>query len=270
MIKSLQDARITDALPKVVASRDWVKALSRALGVVHETTLGFADKSQIYTAIDTAPEIVLDALAVNWKIDWYDTSYSLEKKRRIVKTAMDVRRIMGTARATRMQADAIYPGTMLEEWFEYNGEAGYFRLFVDITGSTEKNPVIAYGFEAMQRQLTAAKRWSAHMESLSYMVRRALTVKPSVKAWVARQPLCGAVYCGTRWMPATVGRSERVTICIPAKADGYVYQPDFAGTLPESSTMGFSVCGAVLCGGAAKGFAAESAYSGGAICGTEP
>ena len=77
MIKSLREARIVDGVPRIVAGQEWVQALSEALGVLHEKTLDFADASQIYTALDTAPEDVLDALAVNWKIDWYDTDYTV-------------------------------------------------------------------------------------------------------------------------------------------------------------------------------------------------
>lgn len=270
MIKSLREAQIADGLPRVLREQPWAMALSLAVAELHKKTMDYIDGSQIYTAIDIVAEEVLDALAVNWKIDWYDTEYDIEKKRRIVKTAMDVRRIMGTTRATRMQADAIYPGTMLEEWFEYHGEAGYFRLFVDITGSTEDNPVISSDLKEMERRLTAAKRWSAHIESLSYMVRRALVMRTEVKAWVARQPMCGAVYCGTWWMPATLGRSERVMLHIPAAADGYAYQPELTGTLPEIATEGYSVCGAVRCSGTAEGFTAASAYSGDTRCGTKP
>ena len=308
MIKSLRDARITDALPRVVSTQEWVKALALALSEVHKTTLNFADKSQIYTEIDNASEPVLDALAVNWKIDWYDTTYSLDKKRRIVKTAMDVRRLMGTAQATRTQADAIYPGTMLEEWFEYGGEAGYFRLSIDITGSAEENSVILSDPEEMERQLTAAKRWSTHMESLSYMVKHALVTNPKVEKWIVRLPICGTVYCGTWWIPATLGRSEGVTLKSPGMAEGYVYQPEFAGTLPQVAVLGrseratlrtpggtegyvyqpelvgvettgtlpefaahgYSVCGATRCSGVAEGFAAATEYSGTTHCGVKP
>lgn len=122
MIKSLQDARIVDGVPQVVASQAWAKALSIALGELHRRTLDFADQSQIYTALDDVPEVILDTLAVSWKIDWYDTAaYSTEQKRRIVKSALTVRRLMGTVRAVKLQVEAIYPGTTLQEWFEYGG-----------------------------------------------------------------------------------------------------------------------------------------------------
>ena len=124
--------------------------------------------SQIYTAIDTVAEEVLDALAVNWKIDWYDTGYDIEQKRRIVKTALNIRRTMGTAGAARTQADAIYPGTKLEEWFEYGGTHGKFRLRVNITTVEERQKFAAMTIAEIERRLAAAKRFSAHLEEVEY------------------------------------------------------------------------------------------------------
>ena len=54
MIKDLRDARLVDAVPRVVAGQDWVRALSEAVGVLHERTLRYIDDSQIYTSLDTA------------------------------------------------------------------------------------------------------------------------------------------------------------------------------------------------------------------------
>ena len=121
---------------------------------------------------------VLDALAVNWKIDWYDTGYDIEQKRRIVKTALNIRRTMGTAGAARTQADAIYPGTKLEEWFEYGGTHGKFRLRVNITTVEERQKFAAMTIAEIERRLfcsiwatsvsAAAKRFSAHLEEVEY------------------------------------------------------------------------------------------------------
>lgn len=205
MIKDLRDARLVDAVPRVVAGQDWVRALSEAVGVLHERTLRYIDDSQIYTSLDTATEPVLDALAINWKVDWYDTGYSVEQKRRIIKTALTVRRLMGTVGAVKLQADAIYPGTMLEEWFEYGGQPGTFRLYINVTDTTEEHPAIIYSPAEMERRLITAKRWSAHLESLSYMVRHTLATGCRVDKWAYTVPECGTVYCGVWWMPATLG-----------------------------------------------------------------
>lgn len=262
MIKSLKDARITDGLPRVVAGQDWVIALSEALGVLHEKTLDFTDKSQIYTAIDTAPIEILDALAVNWKIDWYDTEYGEEQKRRIIKTALTVRRLMGTAYATRLQADAIFPGTRLEEWFDYDGTPGTFRLFVDISNSSPEAPAKTYDTAEMERRLVGAKRWSAHLESFSFMIRRALIIKHTVKSYRYNPPECGTIYCGAYWMPSHIGYTERPELVTKPKTEAFGYTADFAGTLPNVATVGYAACGSMRAGARAEAYDIETAAAG--------
>lgn len=168
MIKSLRDAQIADGLPRVLREQPWVMALSLAVAELHKKTMDYIDGSQIYTAIDLVAEEVLDALAVNWKIDWYDTGYDIEQKRRIVKTAMNIRRTMGTVGAAKEQANAIYPGTTLEEWFEYGGTHGNFRLRVNIVTVEEQEKFAMMSHAEIERRLAAAKRFSSHLEEVDY------------------------------------------------------------------------------------------------------
>ena len=167
MIKSLLDAELRDGVPRVLQKQPWVEALSRAVLDLHRQTMGFIDGSQIYTAIDTVSEAVLDALAVSWKIDWYDPEYDLEQKRRIVQTALTIRRTMGTAAAVKAQADAIYPGSTVEEWYEYGGKPGYFRLRVNIMTVEEQEKFAAMSMRAARprggalRPMWAESLWRA-------------------------------------------------------------------------------------------------------------
>lgn len=271
MIKSLREARIVDGVPRIVAGQEWVQALSEALGELHEKTMDFADASQIYTALDTVSETVLDILAVNWKIDWYDTSYSIEQKRRIIKTSLEVRRLMGTVRAVKLQADAVYTGTEVEEWFDYGGDPGYFRLFVNITDTDEDHPMVAMSPEEMERRLATAKRWSAHLESFSYMIRHVLVLGAKIARWAHRPPICGTIYCGTWWEPSTLGYSERDTILTGAGPEAFPVSPEFAGTLPQNAVAAYTVCGGVVSGGAAVAYpVASTPASEAQACGTLP
>ena len=154
MIKGLKDAQITDGLPRVLAENSRGSGRCRmAMLELHRKDDGLHRRqARVYTAIDTVTEEVLDALAVNWKIDWYDTGYDIEQKRRIVKTALNIRRTMGTAGAARTQADAIYPGTKLEEWFEYGGTHGKFRLRVNITTVEERQKFAAMTIAEIERR----------------------------------------------------------------------------------------------------------------------
>ena len=168
MIKSLREAQIADGLPRVLRAQPWTMALSLAVAELHKKTMDYIDGSQIYTAIDLVAEEVLDALAVNWKIDWYDTEYDIEQKRRIVKTALNIRRTMGTVGAVKTQADAIYPGTTLEEWFNYGSTHGKFRLRVNIVRVEEQQKFQMMSLAEIERRLAAAKRFSSHLEEVEY------------------------------------------------------------------------------------------------------
>ena len=160
MIKSLRQARITDGLPRVLARQEWVIALSEALGLALGKTLDYTDESQIYTRLDTAPETVLDVLAVDWKIDWYDTELTVEQKRRIVKTALTVRRLMGTAAAVKLQVHAIYPEATVTEWFQYDGRPGCFRVSLPLP----KEGITAAEYRRLRTGILTTKNERSHLD----------------------------------------------------------------------------------------------------------
>ena len=160
MIKSLRQARITDGLPRVLARQEWVIALSEALGLALGKTLDYTDESQIYTRLDTAPEAVLDVLAVDWKIDLYDTELTVEQKRRIVKTALTVRRLMGTAAAVKLQVHAIYPEATVTEWFQYDGRPGCFRVSLPLP----KEGITAAEYRRLKTGILTTKNERSHLD----------------------------------------------------------------------------------------------------------
>lgn len=90
----------------------------------------------IYPRIDELPEELLDILAYDFKVDWWDANYSLEEKRRTLKDSWRVHKMLGTKAAVETAISAIYPRTKVLEWFEYGGEPYHFRLDINITNDT--------------------------------------------------------------------------------------------------------------------------------------
>lgn len=170
MIKSLRDAAMADGLPRVLREQPWVMALSAAMGQLHRKVMEFADDSQVFTGLDTVPEAVLDAVAENWNIAWYSADYPPEQKRRIVKTAITVRRLIGTAEAVKLQLNALWPGTRVQEWFEYGGEPGSFRV------ETE-NPELLEDPERFLAALDAVKRFSVQLDTVNMRRRTDLKLQ---------------------------------------------------------------------------------------------
>lgn len=91
------------------------------------------DLLRIYPAIDRLDERLLDILAHDFKVDWWDADYSLEEKRRTLKDSWRVHRMLGTKAAVETAISAIYPDTKVMEWFEYGGEPYGFKLLLDAT-----------------------------------------------------------------------------------------------------------------------------------------
>ncbi len=87
----------------------------------------------IYACIDDLPEELLDILAYDFKVDWWDPNYTLEEKRRTLKESWHVHRTLGTKAAVVTAISAIYPDTKVLEWWEYDGKPYHFRLLIDAT-----------------------------------------------------------------------------------------------------------------------------------------
>ena len=94
------------------------------------------DRVRIISNIDALDETVLDILARDFKVDWYDPGYSLEEKRRTLKDSWRVHKLLGTKAAVEMAISAIYPRTTVLEWWEYGGEPYHFRLDINITNDS--------------------------------------------------------------------------------------------------------------------------------------
>jgi len=89
------------------------------------------DQLRIYPRIMELDEKLLDILAYDFKVDWWDPNYTLDEKRRTLADSWRVHKILGTKAAVETAISAIFPGTKVEEWFEYEGgKPYYFRLHI--------------------------------------------------------------------------------------------------------------------------------------------
>lgn len=163
MIK-LRDTGLIEGLPPIIANQHWVKVIDAVYRERQRKVLDAADKLHVYSGIDSASEELLDVLAVQFKVDWYDTGYPLETKRRVIKTALEVRCYCGTEWAVAKAISAIYPNARIEEWYDYGGTPGYWRLVVDTTD--EEVPF--YTARQVEQKLGYARRCTAHLERITY------------------------------------------------------------------------------------------------------
>lgn len=191
----LHEVGLVEGLPPDVAKEPWVQILDAVFRERRKKELEAAERLKIYTDIDHADEAVLDILAVQFRVDWYDTGYPIETKRRIIKTALEVRRYCGTEWAVKKALSSIYPNVKISEWYDYGGRPGYWRMNVDITD----DGVIYYTPEEIEKRLGYARRCTAHLEHIIY------TIEPHERspAYVAAAPCGMAAFCTVR-LPGSI------------------------------------------------------------------
>ena len=160
-----------------------IMALMEADAGALAARLAEIDQARVISNIDGLDEQLLDILAYDFKVDWWDPEYSIDEKRRTLKGSWRVHKILGTKAAVETAIRAIYPLTTVEEWFEYGGEPYHFRLNIDITSDS--------GDRARQKRVLERVNFYKSLRSHSDGVRYFLTPE---KSWVA----AGGLFTGSR------------------------------------------------------------------------
>jgi len=118
----------------------------------------------IYPRIDELPEDLLDILAYDFKVDWWDPEYTLEEKRRTLKDSWRVHKLLGTKAAVETAIRAVYPDTDVLEWFEYGGEPYHFKLRVNAA----YEQMDAEKYKRVLEKVNYYKSLRSHLDEVEY------------------------------------------------------------------------------------------------------
>ncbi len=119
------------SLPEALKQDPKMQALASSIADVLSKRMDEIQSIEIYARIDELPSSLLDILAQDFKVDWWDANYTVEEKRRTLKESWRVHRILGTKAAVVTAISAIYPDAQVLEWWEYGGKPFHFRLLLD-------------------------------------------------------------------------------------------------------------------------------------------
>lgn len=112
--------------------------------------------------IDFLPEDFLDALAWELDIEWYDKSADIDVKRSLIKSSDKVHAHNGTKAAVLKVVEDYYGGGIIEEWFEYGGDPGHFKISVT---SEDMHITVPEEFIALVNKI---KRKSAILDGMDF------------------------------------------------------------------------------------------------------
>lgn len=160
---------LVETLPIALRNDPSVVALTEALADVLAARPAEIDRLFIYLAIDTLEEPLLDILAYDFKVDWWDPDYSLEEKRRTLKDSWRVHKLLGTKAAVETAISAIYPDTKVSEWWEYGGRPYHFRISVNVSEET----IASEKLRQVLARVRYYKNLRSHNDGVTYFMRAA-------------------------------------------------------------------------------------------------
>lgn len=91
----------------------------------------------IFYRLGELDETMLDILAGDMHVDWYDYNGTVEEKRKLIRNNVAIHRGMGTVAELRDVIESLHGDCAIEEWFEYGGEPYHFRVSLDIVDAEQ-------------------------------------------------------------------------------------------------------------------------------------
>lgn len=232
MSKTIYNADYSECLPEALKKDPKMVALANATAAALLDTSGIIDNVLIYSRFDELPEELVDILAYDLHVDWYDYNYPLEAKRDLVKNSVKVHKKMGTKYAIETALGSLFPESEVEEWFQYEGEPGHFHIVLDVT-----NQRITADYAAIIRAVKMYKRLSAHMDELTYQGQVHGVIYTNGEYFRYKTPLTGRLNTGTYTQRNTKAGIGAATYIVGTEAAGFIFTAPAAGTKPYRNTV---------------------------------
>lgn len=226
--KSIFDIDYTDVFPEALKKDEKMLSLAKAITNQLLQVSGETDTVLIYARIDELPEALVDILAYDLHVDWYDYSYPLDVKRNILKQSVRVHKKMGTKYAVEKALGAIWPESEIEEWFEYGAEPHHFHVVCDVSRES-----IAASYSEIVNAVKMYKRLSSHMDDVTYQSRIYLTIKTHTDFFKYKTPLTGRLRAGTQPQRNRKGTLAESVVIVGTETAGFMFKATPAGTIPQ-------------------------------------
>lgn len=121
------DYRIADRLPESL-NRDNMRELAETIDAKMGELNQMSELVSIYPRIDKLSSSLVDALAIQFHVDYYDKGLTLDVRRSLVKNSMRWHLRKGTKGVVQEMVQTVFASGVIHEWYEYGGDPYYFRV----------------------------------------------------------------------------------------------------------------------------------------------
>jgi len=264
MNNDIQTADLLRTLPPSLKRDERMINLATVISGEFQRAIGEIKQNIIYARIDELSEEVLDVLAYDLHVDWYDYNHPLEAKRAVIKDSVKVHMRLGTKYAVVTALGNLYPESEVEEWFEYGGQPFYFRIILDVTRS-QVTATYSQIIKAVNLYKSLRSKLEEGENGLVFRSRTGILIRSAAGYYKFASGMTGQRVAGTFPKSSTVGVVHRVGVEIEGSARDSPFASPLSGTRPVQSVIGVIQRE----GATVSAEAAEAAYNA-PLAGTRP
>ena len=195
----LTDCEVERLIPLFMRKQPDIVALCRELDPVIRDIGNKLKLLSFWGSLGDQPEEALDRKATDLDISWYRKGAALDKKREMIRSADQVHMKLGTKWAVDFVLSMYYDNAVSEEWFQYDGDPGHFRVIVRDTDFDPDLPM------EMLDLLNEVKRAGAILDYVEHEWEEYLT------------QYIGAAHSRVQW------RDPLPQVIPPTELDGRIY-----------------------------------------------
>nr|DAL11065.1 MAG TPA_asm: tail protein [Caudoviricetes sp.] len=167
----LDNIKLQSIVPSSIGRDEQVKALCQAIDVKLQRVAAETELVLLLPRLNALPEEIIDELAWQYHVDFYDYSASLEKKRSLVRQAIAWHKRKGTPAAVEEVCTAVFKTAKVFENWEYGGEPYHFQVRL-IEEAVPDEQVIDNLFRAIKE----TKNTRSWLDGLSFFRKLAIAI----------------------------------------------------------------------------------------------
>lgn len=127
----MESALLKDIMPQNLLADEGVRNAAAAIDAELKQVSELFAECLLIARIDELSPKIIDILARQWHVDFYDDTFPVETKRALVKSSIAGHRHKGTPGAVKdVVSKAFGLPAEVREWFDYGGEPYHFKVTV--------------------------------------------------------------------------------------------------------------------------------------------
>lgn len=167
MIKDIQALSLLDILPDNILRDAQVYAAAKALDSELQNVTAATVECLHLPRLDVLPEKVIDLLAWQWHVDFYEPlGMDIATKRKLIRESIAWHRMKGTPAAVEKIVSAAFDTSTVKEWYEYGGEPYFFKVITeDVTTDRTELARMKHAIETVKN----TRSWLEKIEFLLHL-----------------------------------------------------------------------------------------------------